>query len=294
VSYKKKYNSIFAKRQKNDANCECPIEISHFFNKLLYMNILYNIPAWLVASIMVALMIGVNAIGHYLKQQHHQRDPVAASAGLGPVEGSLLGLLALLLSFTFSISASKNDQRRQLVIEEANDIGTVILRTDLYPDSTRLKLRNLLSMYVDQRIDYYEAANEENKVISSLEKSNESGIQLWKIVSELAQDSNNSLRSQQMIPALNAMIDIATTRDAERKAHVPESIIWLLLTLTLAGSFIIGYGIKGQFNWVMVWAFSLMTAITIFLILDLDRPRRGIINMDEAHSNIIELKQILK
>lgn len=258
------------------------------------MNILYNIPAWLIALNMIALMIAANAIGYYFKRQHHQKDPIAATAGLGPVEGSLLGLLALLLSFTFSISAGKNDQRRQLIIEEANDIGTVILRTDLYPASTRLRLRSLLSAYVDERITYYKTANNENDITISLERSNEISTLLWKSVSELAQDQNNNLRSQQMIPSLNAMIDMVSTRDAERKAHVPESIIWLLFTLTLTGSFIIGYGTKGKFNWVMVWSFSLMTAITIYLILDLDRPRRGIINMDEAHNSIIELKKMLK
>ncbi|MEB0260693.1 MULTISPECIES: hypothetical protein [unclassified Mucilaginibacter] len=257
------------------------------------MNILYNIPSWLIALIMIALMIATNAIGYYFKQQNHQKDPIAARAGLGPVEGSLLGLLALLLSFTFSISACKNDQRRKLITEEANDIGTVILRTDLYPDSARLILRDLLSTYIDERMAYY-TANDDNKIIISLKTSNTTSALLWGIVSELAQDPSNTLRSQQMIPALNAMIDIVSTRDAERKAHVPESIIWLLFTLTLAGSFIIGYGTKGKFNWIMVWSFSLMTAITIYLILDLDRPRRGIINMDEAHSSIIELKRLLK
>jgi hypothetical protein len=258
------------------------------------MNILYSIPAWLVALIMATLMVATTVIGHYYKQQHHDKDQIAATEGLGPVEGSLLGLLALLLSFTFSISAGKNDLRRQLIVQEANDIGTVILRADLYPDSIKSGLHSLLSNYIDERITYYKTANDENDVILSLKKANQTSGLLWKRVSELAQDPSNNIRSQQMIPSLNAMIDIVSTRDAERKAHVPESIIWLLLILTLAGSFIIGYGTKGKLNSVMVWSFSLMTAITIYLILDLDRPRRGIINTDEAHSSIVELKEMLK
>jgi hypothetical protein len=257
------------------------------------MNILYNIPAWLIALILIALMIASNAIGYYCKQKHSDKEPVVTAEGLGPVEGSLLGLLALLLSFTFSISAGKNDLRRQLIIQEANDIGTVILRTDLYPYSIRRDFRSLLSTYVDERITYYETGNVENRLTISLKRANQTSGLLWKKVSNLAQDQDNNIRSQQMIPALNAMIDIVSTRDAERKAHVPESIIWLLLILTLAGSFIIGYGTKGKFNSVMVWGFSLMTAVTIYLILDLDRPGRGIINMEEAHKNIVELKGML-
>jgi fumarate reductase subunit C len=63
---------------------------------------------------------------------------------LNPIEGSLLGLLALLLAFTFSMAASRYEARRNVMLTEANDIGTVVLRCDLYPDSTRHNLRMYL------------------------------------------------------------------------------------------------------------------------------------------------------
>jgi hypothetical protein len=111
----------------------------------------------------------------------------------------------------------------------------------------------------------------------------------------LSQDKDNTLRSQQMVPALNSMIDIITTRDAERNAHVPESILWMLFLLTLAGSFVMGYGSSNKrYNWIIVSSFALMTVMTIYLILDLDRPRRGIINMDETNAKVVELKDMLK
>lgn len=87
------------------------------------------------------------------------------------------------------------------------------------------------------------------------------------------------------------MIDIVTTREANNNAHVPDSILWLLFLLTLAGSFIVGYSSKGsQINWIIVCGFALMMVMTIYFIIDLDRPRRGIINMNQTHENMIGLR----
>lgn len=255
---------------------------------------LFHTPAILICGLLFVLMIAFNRLGFYLLQTASKKDPNAAE-GLGAVEGSLLGLLALLLSFTFSMSASKSDTRRQIIVQEANDIGTAILRCDLYPDSSRKQLKALFNDYLTARIAYYQAGIDETQLNQTLQKSNEYSGEIWKLVTRLSQDKDNSLRSQQMIPAVNAMMDMITTRDSDRNAHVPESIYWLLFLLTLTGSFIMGYGSKGKrFNWILVSGFALMTVMTIYLILDLDRPRRGIINMDLTHAKIVELKDLLR
>jgi hypothetical protein len=258
-------------------------------NSLLYKN-----PAMLIAAVLFVLMILFNRLGFFIRQKQIKKTS-GIMEGLGPVEGSLLGLLALLLSFTFSMSAAKNDTRRGVIVEEANDISTAILRCDLYPDSVRKILRPVFDSYIDARIDYYNAGIDTAKLNSSLQRTNEYSTRIWKRVMYLSQDKENTLRSQQMIPALNAMMDVVTTREAERIAHVPESILLLLFILTLAGSFIIGYGSSAKrFNWIVSFGFALMTAMTIYLILDLDRPRRGLINMDSTQAKIIDLKDMLK
>lgn len=256
---------------------------------------LYQTPAVVISLVLFILMVFINRTGYYFRKRSITKDPDQVSDGLGPVEGSLLGLLALLLSFTFGISASKNDTRRQVIVQEANNIGTAILRCDLYPDSIRKELRTDFRLYVNSRIAYYQAGIDTAALNSSLQQANDVSGRIWKRVMALSQDKDNTLRSQQMIPALNDMMDIVTTRDAERSAHVPESILWMLFLLTLAGSFITGYGQKDKrFNWIIVSSFALMTSLTIYLILDLDRPRRGIINMEQTHQKIVDLKDILK
>lgn len=258
-------------------------------------SLLFETPALLIVAILLVLMIAFNRAGFFVRQREIKKNPNHISEGLGPVEGSLLGLLALLLSFTFSLSASKNDSRREVIIEEANDISTAISRCDLYPDSTRKELRSLFVSYVDARIAYYDAGIDTGKLNVSLQKADTYSGKIWKRVTALSQDKDNVLRTQQMLPALNAMMDIVTTRDASRTAHIPESILWMLFMLTLAGSFVMGYGANStRFNWIIVGGFALMTVMTIYLILDLDRPNRGIINMDTAHLKIVELRSMLK
>lgn len=217
------------------------------------------------------------------------------SEDFGTVEGSLLGLLALLLAFTFSMSASRYDMRRQIMIEEANNIGTAILRADLYPDSIRQLFRVDFAAYVEARISFYEAGVDTEKIIKTNQLTNDISAKLWKRAALLGHNPANLISSNQMIPALNSMIDIITTRNAAITAKVPDSILWMLFILCGVSSFIIGYkGKKTRSAGVIVIVFSLMICSSIYLILDLDRSRRGLINMDASNNYIIELREMFK
>jgi hypothetical protein len=251
---------------------------------------LFQVPELVIVAILFMAMILANYLGFYIKQRQFKQQP-GSQDGLGSVEGSLLGLLALLLSFTFSMSAAKNDSRRQVIIQEANDIGTVILRCDLYPDSMRQLLRADLQPYVKARIDYYNAGVDTAKISTALKTSDFRSHKIWQHVTQFARGKENTTASLEMIPALNDMMDIVTVREANNNAHVPDSILWLLFLLTLAGNFIVGYSTKGdRINWVIVCGFAIMMVMTIYLIIDLDRPRQGIINMDSTHEKMIALQ----
>jgi len=258
-------------------------------------SLLYQTPALLIVLILFVLMLLAYVIGHKLKLSHIAKKKMEQSDGLGPVEGSLLGLLALLLSFTFSLSASRYDDRRKVVIEEANAIGTAILRCDLYPDAIKKELKSNFSSYVDARIDYFDAGIDDAKIAIAKKKTEKYYTKIWNLATNNSQNSENVLRFQQMIPALNSMIDNVTSRDEAKNATVPESIFWLLFMLILSSSFIIGYSDnKKQIKHVLILVFCLMTCLTVYLILDLDRPRRGLINVDQSEQKIVELKEMLQ
>ncbi len=252
---------------------------------------LFQVPAALIAIVLFGLIILTNWLGIRLGSIQAKKSPEEVQSGLGAIEGSLIGLTALMLSFTFGMAATKFESRRQVIVDEANNIGTVVLRCDLYPDSVRTLLRADLQKYVEARINYYNAGADEEKIKLALNETNDIANLIWARVAGLSHNLDNRVMSDQMIPALNAMIDIVTTRDASRLAKVPPVILTVLLTLSLISSFLIGYGLKGKrASKILVLGFASMTTISLYLILDLDRPRRGIINLDAAEKRIVDLR----
>lgn len=256
-------------------------------------SLLEILPAHIVALILFLAMIVMTWLGNVFAVFRMKRKPELVAEGIGSLEGALLGLVALLLAFTFSMSASRYEERRHAIITEANAIGTAILRADLYPDSIRTAFRNDFKEYVEERIRYYEVGADTTKILESLARGNSIAMKIWHRASTLGHDPKNLVSTNQMVPALNEMIDIVTTRFAISLAKVPKSILWLLFLLCFVASFVIGYGRKGKnLDWVMVAGFSLMTSLAIYLILDLDRTRRGIITMDNANQRIVELREM--
>ncbi len=254
-------------------------------------SILITLPAYLVAFLLFIAMVIAAWLGNIFAKARIKKNPEIFTEGIGSLEGALLGLVALLLAFTFSMSALRYDERRHNIVEEANAIGTAILRTDLYPDSIRAEFRKDFKQYVEYRISYYEAGADVNKITDALNKGNATARKIWDRAANLGKDPVYFVSTHQMIPALNDMIDIVTTRLSGGLARVPDSIAWLLFLLCVVGSFVVGYGYKGKkLDWIVVVGFCLMISLTIYLILDLDRSRRGLINMDTANQRIVELR----
>lgn len=214
--------------------------------------------------------------------------------GFGPVEGSLLGLLALLLAFTFSMSAARYDARRQILIEEVNYISTATLRADLYEPSERAGFRSDLKEYVEARIESYDAGFDDEKIAENLSRSAAISSRIWQRAARLGRNPANFISSNQMIPALNNVIDVVTTRNAIRYATVPDSILWVLFALCGVSSLMIGINRKESKSSMPVvnMIFALMISACIFLIIDLDRPRHGLITLEGVNQNLVDLRNL--
>ena len=253
---------------------------------------LYHIPSLVITLFLIVGMVLFFYGGHQcrVKLKGDQQ-----SDGMGAMEGSLLGLLALLLSFTFNMASTRQDNRFQVMIAEANAIHTAILRADLFPDTTKNILRTNFSNYLQARIDLYDAGIDAAKNEAAQLNTAIFSKKLWQTAITGAQSNDATVRNigSVMIPALNEMFNASTSRKASREATIPDSILMLLFLLCLASGFIVGYSMKNKIDWVSVAGFSVMIGITVFCILDLDRPHRGFINLDGAEKSIIELKQLV-
>lgn len=250
-------------------------------------------PSWeITIALMFAMIlfywIGLRMRVFVFKRTEHKPDSI------GTIEGSLLGLLALMLSFTFSMSSGRHDKRIDIIIQEANNIGTAVLRADLYPDSLRIPLRQELKKYLEARINFYEVGSDLKKVSVANDSAVAIQNRIWAIAAKAGQDKEHLHRTAQMIPALNDMIDIVTTRNAALIAKVPDLIIYLLFLLSLTSSFILGYSGGAKNDWLVSISFTIMISLAVFMILDLDRPRTGIITSKDANQQIIALRAMFK
>jgi hypothetical protein len=248
---------------------------------------LNDLDAFYIALILFFSMITTVWIGHKLGLKKIKSDTTNTE-----LSSSLLGLLALLMAFTFGMAGSRYENRKNCIIDEANCIGTAILRADIYPDSLKNAYKKDFESYLNSRITYFTSDRNEEKINASLKQSTEISAKLWKRASFYAKDKDYFIQSNMMLPALNDMFDIASKTNTVYVSKVPESIVYLLLLFSVIISFYIGYnsGLQKKLGKKYILGFCFLTCIVIYVTLDLDRPRRGLIDLKDEIVLLKELK----
>ena len=255
---------------------------------------LFRTDATVIAAVLILAMLLAAWLGHRAGVRLPRRSESGERRGLGATEGGLLALFGLLLAFTFNLAANKFEDRRRLLVDEANAIGTAVLCADLYPDAERTMFRRGFSDYLEARIAYHEAGADFERTLATLATAGALQRSLWGHAALLAREPANLVASYRMLPSLNSMIDLQGSRLAALRSRVPDIIVWLLLALAVVCSFMIGYGagLNRVFDWLGVSGFALVTAVVIHVTLDLDRPRRGMIRLDEPHQSMLDLRSM--
>lgn len=223
------------------------------------------------------------------------RDAEGARAGTGAVEGAVFGLMGLLIAFTFSGAASRFDARRQLVTEEANNIGTAWLRLDLLPTGSQPALRASFRRYVDARLEVYQTLPNLEGAMAALGRANALQGEIWSQAVAACKEGPPS-GAMLLLPALNQMIDITTTRTMAAKTHPPRVIFAMLVVLTLISALLAGYGMAAAKtrSWIHMLGFAFVMAAAVYIILDLEHPRMGLINIHATDQVLVDLRQSMK
>lgn len=200
------------------------------------------------------------------------------------VLASMLGLLALLLAFTFSAALQRYDDRSQAVVAEANAIGTAYLRAKLLPGAMHDEVQSLLRDYLDMRI-------QEGRIVTAdpvvreplLQQADLMAAQLWGHAVKAAQQDAGPVTSGLFIQSLNELIDAYGTRNATLNRHVPEIVLFLMFATIVMTTATLGYasGIAGHRVTLAAFVLVVLIALVVYLIVDLDRPRRGSIQVSQ-------------
>jgi hypothetical protein len=206
------------------------------------MDFVFDI-AMLTGGLFAAMLVLLET-GRRLGLRRLAQDSEAARARFGVVEGAIFALMGLLIAFTFSGAASRFDLRRHLVVEEANAIGTAYLRLDLLPASIQPALRDSFRHYVEARLDAYRKLPDIVAAKLGLAHATQLQGQIWSQAVAACQEAPHAA-TMLLLPALNTMIDITTTRSVAAQIHRPLVIFAMLCVLALASSLLAGYSMAG-------------------------------------------------
>ena len=252
-------------------------------------------------------MLACGELGRRIGLRHLARDQKHLAEGAGAAEAAVFALLGLLIAFTFSGAASRFEDRRHLVTDEANAIGTAYLRIDMLPADAQPELRRLFHRYTDVRASTYR--NDDQRTASPFlagENQGPVGARLlqaaalqqaiWtRAIAALRRPETPPQATVVLIPALNEMIDITTTRVMATRNHPPPIIFLLLIGLGLVGAVMVGYSTsvnasRDWFHWIL---YAAILSLTMYVIIDLEYPRLGLIQVN-SDQVLVELANTMR
>lgn len=236
-------------------------------------------------------------IGWRIRSKGLASETANSEAGLGALAGAVYGLMGLLIAFTFSGAASRFEARRALIVQETNAIGTAYMRIDLLPLDAQPDLRQDFRDYLDARLVYY-AKMEEDPAASKAANARTSTLQgkIWLDALAAQARLNSNAVTSLVTASLNSMIDITTTRLMALETHPPTAIYLGLAAVVLASSVLAGYSMakSGQRNWTHMLIYAATISLALYLILDMDYPRFGLIRIDRADHLLVDLRKSMK
>ncbi len=238
-------------------------------------------------------MIVMQHVGHRIALRRIALDPETAKKGAGVIEGAVFGLLSLLVAFTFSGSVARFDARRHLVSEEAIRISTAWDRIHLLPASAQPGLRDLFRRYLDSRLETYRNPDDSEATKSAWDHSMKLQEEIWVEGVAAGQAAPTTVASMLFLPAVNQMIDITRTRLMATRMHPPPIVFAMLAAVALVGALLAGFHMAGgkARSWLHTVGFAAVLATTVYVILDIEYPRLGLIRVDAVDEVLIELRR---
>ena len=244
------------------------------------------------AGLFVGMLVA-QQVGRWIGVRHAAKDPEHSHTGISAVDGALFGLLGLLVAFTFSGAATRFDTRRNLIVDEANAIGTAYRRLDLLPAEARPHLQQLFRQYLDSRLEVYAKLPDLEAARSALARSAGLQDEIWAhAVAAVRMEGALPAAPFLVMPALNQMIDITTTRTMATQVHPPTLIYAMLFAMALASGLLAGFDMARHKwpSWLHMLGFAAVMAAAVFVILDLEYPRLGLVRTDNFDQLLVDLR----
>lgn len=240
--------------------------------------------SWWMLLIIAGCLLLASELGYRLGRRHREDSIEAKKSQTSTLVVALLGLLALLMAFSFSIVESRFGARKALVLEEANAIGTTYLRAQMLPAPHGERIQGLLQRYVNLRI----APRTPAEVQRAIEQSEALHRELWAEATAVAIASPRSEIASIFIQSLNQMIDLHESRvTVGLYQRLPMPILATVVLVSILAIGVLGFS-SGLARWrSLLPTVALMVSIfsVLLLIVELDRPMGGLFHI---HQNAME------
>ncbi len=241
------------------------------------------------------LLVMLVIFGRWIGLKAIQKDPHAAKCGVSQVEGVVLTLLRLMLAFTFFGASQRFDERRNMIVKEANAIGTAWLRIDLLPHDQQSEVRNLFRQYLDARIKTTEVLPDYIASLKEIKKADELQPKIWNDAINALSKSKNPVVEVSVIQSFNEMFDVVNAHNTALFTH-PPLFVYLTLVLLLGFScFLLGYSFADakKTNWVHGGCYIVVMVFVLYMIVDFEFPRFGLMKIDKYDQPMHELKDTM-
>jgi hypothetical protein len=242
----------------------------------------YSLPT--VFLVGLAVVLAASEIGH----RFGVRAAARGGDDVSTLESAVLGLLALMIGFTFAMALARFEARRDAVLNEANAIGTTALRARLLPEPHRTESLKLLREYVKIRLDVTDDQVSRKEQVAAIDRSNVLQEALWQQAKAMAAKDSGMVPTGLFIQTLNEMIDNHGKRLAALRNRVPNIVLLSLFGIAAVAGGFTGYatGLDARRARLPVYLIGLLVSVVILLILDLDRPSSGFIKI--SHQPMID------
>ena len=254
----------------------------------------YDVPTWVIVVALLLVSLAANELGFRYGRRLQGRESELSKTVSNTLKGSVFALVALLLAFSFSATSNRYDMRQRLVLDQANAIGTAYLRAGLLGESTGEQIRSVLRRYVDVRLDHFRSGYHTLRAQETQREIGALMAELWTLVERENTTNPDAIRTSLIVPAVNEVIDLSSSRVWANRNHLPDPVLALLLGSVIISSLLLGHS-SGQAarRHPGLWlASNLVLALVLYVVLDFDRPRRGVILVDQAP--LIELQASLR
>jgi hypothetical protein len=260
-----------------------------------------NFETWLnqadllvIAAVLFAAMCCAAVIASLLQSRTRQRSSEGddkEGGQEGYVVSAVLGLLALLMGFTFSLAVDRFETRRHLVLEEANAIGTAYLRAQLLAEPDRTRMTNLLLQYTDNRIALAKAAPGGAPQQRMMKTNDALLTDIWAATSAAFEGIKGLPFSNTYLNSVNALIDLDASRKTARAARVPAEVFAVLFVYLIVAAAVLGYVLRGARGRIAGGFLLALLTLSLVLIIDVNRPTLG--GITESQQPMEDLQQSL-